>query len=54
MNRFMRPAGFPAHLLVPKWLVLARDAFEVGVAIHYDAPWQRSAATRGVSGETPS
>ena len=49
MNRSMRPAGFPARLLV-----LARETFEVSVAIHYDAPWKRSASTRGVAADPAS
>ena len=43
MNRHARPAGFPARLLV-----LAREAFEASVAIHYDAPWKHSAPTRNL------
>lgn len=27
--------------LPTRLLLLARDAFEVGVALHYDAPWER-------------
>jgi len=34
--RPVRPAGFPARLMM-----LARETFEVSVAIHYAAPWQR-------------
>ena len=54
MNRFLRPAGFPARWLVSQLLVMARDTFEASVAIHYDAPWQQSASTRCVSSETAS
>ena len=43
MNRPMRPAGFPARLLV-----LARETFEASVAIHYDAPWKRSATRQAI------
>ncbi len=43
MNRHARPAGFPARLLV-----LAREAFEASVAIHYDAPWKRAVPDRSV------
>lgn len=38
MNRTMRGAGFPARLFM-----LARETFEVSVAIHYYAPWARTA-----------
>jgi hypothetical protein len=47
MNRHVRPAGFPARLLV-----LAREAFEASVAIHYDAPWKRSTADRQATDTT--
>jgi len=33
----MHLAGYPARLLM-----LALEAFEVSVAIHYDAPWKQS------------
>ena len=49
MNRYVRPAGFPARLLV-----LARETFEASVAIHYDAPWKRSAAARDASADAAS
>ncbi len=38
MNRNMRAAGFPA-----RFFMLARQTFEVSVAIHYRAPWLRVA-----------
>jgi|GEM_PF-2063800 hypothetical protein len=38
MNRTMRAAGFPA-----RFLMLARETFEVSVAIHYHAPWAHTA-----------
>jgi len=41
MLRFARPAGFPARILM-----LVRDTFAASVAIHYDAPWKRSAPDR--------
>jgi hypothetical protein len=39
MIRILRPARLPARLFV-----LAREAFEASVAIHYYAPWKASAA----------
>jgi hypothetical protein len=40
MIRSLRAAGLPARLFM-----LAREAFEASVAIHYYAPWKASAPT---------
>ena len=54
MNRLVRPAGFPAFWLVPQLLVLARETFEAGVAIRYDAPWKRPTAPGAASADPVS
>jgi len=41
MIRLARPTGLPARILV-----LVRETFAASVAIHYDAPWKRSAPDR--------
>jgi hypothetical protein len=48
MNRLVQPARFPARLLVS-----AREAFEAGVAIRYDAPWKRLTPDRTAT-DTPA